>query len=207
MTQRIQSAATTTRQLLPSDRESALDLLENGLREVPAYRWLIGADAPVDAYRWYGEILFVEYLHGLQGVFDESGALIGMIAVSDSIEEVGRIDEDLKARSRHHIQAIEGFVGRFTELQRKSEDAKVADDPIRVIFVLVHPDRRKSGTLAVMVDPVVARVKRERRPLTASTSDAGLSRLYARKWDCQVRAEFTLTDGPTVWMQRIDPPE
>nr|WP_223205275.1 hypothetical protein [Gordonia jinghuaiqii] len=193
--------------MLPSDRESALDLLENGLREVPAYRWLIGADAPVDAYRWYGEILFVEYLHGLQGVFDESGALIGMIAVSDSIEEVGRIDEDLKARSRHHIQAIEGFVGRFTELQRKSEDAKVADDPIRVIFVLVHPDRRKSGTLAVMVDPVVARVKRERRPLTASTSDAGLSRLYARKWDCQVRAEFTLTDGPTVWMQRIDPPE
>lgn len=206
MTQRVVAGGTTSRQLSESDRETALDLLEHGLREVPVYRWLIGDDAPVEAYRWYGEILFVEYLHGLHGVFDEQGELIALIAVSATTDEAGRIDEDLKARTRHQVQAIDGFVHRFTELQRKSEEAQVAERPIRVIFALVRPDHRRGGTLAGLVDPVIQRGRRERLPVTASTSDPQLSELYARKWNALVRAEFTLTDGPTVWVQRVDPP-
>jgi hypothetical protein len=206
MTQRVEAAGTTTRQLAESDRETAIDLLEHGLREVPVYRWLIGDDAPVEAYRWYGEILFIEYLHGLHGVFDERGELIALIAVSATADEAGRVDDDLKARTRHHVQAIDGFINRFTELQRKSEEAQVAENPIRVIFALVRPDHRRGGTLAGLVDPVIERGRLERLPVTASTSDPRLSELYARKWNAQVRAEFTLTDGPTVWVQRVDPP-
>ncbi|MDT0221312.1 hypothetical protein [Gordonia sp. AC31] len=206
MTQRVEVGGTTSRQLVESDQESALDLLENGLREVPVYRWLIGADAPVEAYRWYGEILFVEYLRGLHGVFDGRGDLIALIAVSAPGDEAGRIDEDMKARTKHQVQVIDGFIDRFTELQRKSEEAQVAENPIKVIFALVHPGHRRGGTLAGLVDPVIERGRREGLPVTCSTSDERLSALYARRWDAQVRAQFTLTDGPTVWVQRVDPP-
>ncbi|UPW10610.1 MULTISPECIES: hypothetical protein [Gordonia] len=206
MTQRVEVGGTTSRQLVESDRETALDLLEHGLREVPVYRWLIGADAPVEAYRWYGEILFIEYLHGLHGVFDERGEMIALIAVSAPTDEAGRIDEDLKTRTKHQVQAIDGFIHRFTELQRKSEEAQVAENPIRVIFALVRPDHRRGGTLAGLVDPVIERGRREGLPVTCSTSDEQLSALYARRWNALVRTEFTLTDGPTVWVQRVDPP-
>ncbi|MFE0749394.1 hypothetical protein [Gordonia sp. NPDC058843] len=206
VTQRVEAVGTTTRQLVESDREAALDLLENGLREVPVYRWLIGDDAPPDAYRWYGEILFIEYLHGLHGVFDEEGELIALIAVSATNDEAGRIDDDLKERTKRQVKAINGFIHRFTELQRKSEETQVAENPIRVIFALVHPDHRRGGTLAGLVDPVIERGRRERVPVTCSTSDEQLSALYARRWNALVRAEFALTDGPTVWVQRVDPP-
>ncbi|WP_238421271.1 hypothetical protein [Gordonia sp. 'Campus'] len=195
----------TIRPLSLPDLDLALDLLQDGLREVPMYRWLIGDDAEPDAYRWYGEILFVEYLHGLRGIFDDAGVLIALIAVSDNTEESGRIDDDLKERTRRRIRELDGFPHRFNELQQKSAESTVADDPIRVIFVLIHPDHRGGGILAQLVDPVVARVHREGRPLTCSTSDAQLSDLYARRWSAFVRAQFTLTDGPTVWVQRIDP--
>jgi len=206
MTHRVQVGGTTTRHLVESDQDAALDLLEHGLREVPVYRWLIGRDSPVEAYRWYGEILFVEYLRGLHGVFDNWGDLIALIAVSAPGDEAGRIDEDMKARTKHQVQVIDGFIHRFTELQRKSEEAQVAENPIRVIFALVHPDHRRGGTLAGLVDPVIERGRREGLPVTCSTSDERLSALYARRWDAQVRAQFTLTDGPTVWVQRVDPP-
>lgn len=207
VTQRVESSApTTTRQLLASDRDAALDLLQYGLREVPVYRWLIGEDAPADAYRWYGEILFIEYLPGLRGAFDERGELIALIAVSAPTDEAGRIDDDLKERTKQIVQELDGFIHRFTELQRKSEEAQVAENPIRVIFALVHPDHRRGGTLAGLVDPVIERGRREGLPVTCSTSDERLSALYARRWDAQVRAQFTLTDGPTVWVQRVDPP-
>ncbi|KAF0969671.1 MULTISPECIES: hypothetical protein [Gordonia] len=192
--------------MLPTDQESALDLLEAGLREVPVYRWLLGADADPAIYRWYGEILFVEYLPGLRGVFDECGDLIALIAVSESTQEAGRIDDDLKTRTRGLIKEIDGFVGRFTELQTKTAEAEVAQDPIKVIFGLVHPGRRRGGVFSELVDPVVHRAARLGLPLTCSTADEQLSQLYARKWNAIVRAEFTLTDGPTVWVQRIDPP-
>jgi GNAT superfamily N-acetyltransferase len=207
VTQRVESSApTTTRQLLASDRNAALDLLQYGLREVPVYRWLIGEDAPADAYRWYGEILFIEYLPGLRGAFDERGALIALIAVSAPTDEAGRIDDDLKERTKQIVQELDGFIHRFTELQRKSEEAQVAENPIKVIFALVHPEHRRGGTLAGLVDPVIERGRREGLPVTCSTSDEQLSALYARRWDAQVRAQFTLTDGPTVWVQRVDPP-
>lgn len=206
VTQRVEVGGTTSRRLVESDMETALDLLERGLREVPVYRWLIGADAVAEAYRWYGEILFIEYLPGLRGVFDENGELIALIAVSAPTDEAGRIDDDLKERTKQIVQELDGFIHRFTELQRKSEEAQVAENPIRVIFALVHPDHRRGGTLAGLVDPVIERGRREGLPVTCSTSDEQLSALYARRWDAQVRAQFTLTDGPTVWVQRVDPP-
>ncbi len=206
VTQRVEVGGTTSRRLVESDMETALDLLERGLREVPVYRWLIGADAVAEAYRWYGEILFIEYLPGLRGVFDENGELIALIAVSAPTDEAGRIDDDLKERTKQIVQELDGFIHRFTELQRKSEEAQVAENPIKVIFALVHPDHRRGGTLAGLVDPVIERGRREGLPVTCSTSDEQLSALYARRWDAQVRAHFTLTDGPTVWVQRVDPP-
>ncbi|MBN0974326.1 MULTISPECIES: hypothetical protein [unclassified Gordonia (in: high G+C Gram-positive bacteria)] len=206
VTRRVDVHGTTTRPLIDSDLYNALDLLEKGLREVPVYRWLIGADAPPEAYRWYGEILFVEYLHGLTGVFDEIGTLIALIAVSATTDEAGRADEDLRARTRERVQTLDGFIHRFTELQQKSAEAQVAENPLKVIFALVHPNHRRGGTLVGLVDPVVERGRREGLPVTCSTSDPQLSALYARRWDAHVRAEFTLTDGPTVWVQRVDPP-
>ncbi len=206
VTQRVEVGGTTSRRLVESDMETALDLLELGLREVPVYRWLIGADAAAEAYRWYGEILFIEYLPGLRGVFDENGELIALIAVSAPADEAGRIDDDLKERTKQIVQELDGFIHRFTELQQKSEEAQVAENPIKVIFALVHPGHRRGGTLAGLVDPVIERGRREGLPVTCSTSDERLSALYARRWNAQVRAQFTLTDGPTVWVQRVDPP-
>ncbi|MBR7191006.1 hypothetical protein KB201_02435 [Gordonia sp. SCSIO 19800] len=206
VTQRVEVGGTTSRRLVESDMETALDLLELGLREVPVYRWLIGADAAAEAYRWYGEILFIEYLPGLRGAFDERGELIALIAVSAPTDEAGRIDDDLKERTKQIVQELDGFIHRFTELQRKSEEAQVAENPIKVIFALVHPEHRRGGTLAGLVDPVIERGRREGLPVTCSTSDEQLSALYARRWDAQVRAQFALTDGPTVWVQRVDPP-
>ncbi len=192
------------RKLCASDRDAALDLLENGLREVPVYRWLIGDEAPVDAYRWYGEVLFVECINGIEGIFDGAGGLIALIAVSGSPDEAGRIDDDLKSRTRRWVRAIDGFADRFQELQSKADETKVAGDAVRVIFALVHSDHRGGGTLAELVDPVVERARRLGLPVTASTSDPRLSELYALKWNCLVRKEFNLTDGPTVWVQRRD---
>ncbi len=33
-----------------------------------------------------------------------------------------------------------------------------------------------------------------------------MSAVYTRRWKSVVRAEYTLTDGPTVWVHRVDPP-
>ncbi|MDS1115905.1 hypothetical protein RD149_19340 [Gordonia westfalica] len=192
------------RRLIATDRDAALDLLENGLREVPVYRWLIGDEAPSDAYRWYGEVLFIECMNGIEGIFDSAGRLTALIAVLGSPSEAGRIDDDLKHRTRQWVQSIDGFADRFRELQSKTDEAKVADEAIRVVFALVERGHRGGGTLAELVDPVVERAQRLELPVTASTSDPRLSDLYARKWNCLVRTEFSLTDGPTVWVQRRD---
>ncbi|MGP3706028.1 GNAT family N-acetyltransferase [Gordonia paraffinivorans] len=205
MTHHAESSGRIIRRLSASDRDAALDLLEGGLQEVPVYRWLLGEDASVDVFRWYGELLFVEHLSGLRGIFDESGALVALIAVNTNADEAGRADDDLRERSKRYITTIAGFAQRFRELKEKSAATAVKEDAIRVIFALVHPDHRRNGTLSTLVEPVIERGRREGLPITASSSDPALKELYRRKWGGQICAEFTLTDGPTVWVQRLDP--
>ncbi|MCR8900102.1 hypothetical protein M0655_20855 [Gordonia amicalis] len=200
---RLNASGLTVRPLLASDRDAALDLLQNGLREVPIYRWLLGDGASDGAFRWYGEILFVEYLSGLQGVFNETD-LIALIAVARDASEPGRADDDLKARTRHYIQTINGFAQRFAELKTKTSEAAVPGGDLRVIFALVHPSYRRNGTLSALVEPIVEEGRRAGLTLTASSSEPELRELYARKWNARVCGEFALTDGPTVWCQRLD---
>ncbi|WP_042376895.1 hypothetical protein [Gordonia alkanivorans] len=206
MTQGIQAARNGSRPLTESDRESALDLLENGLLETPMYQWLLGADAPSEAYRWYGEVLVAENLHGLRGVFDESGALIALIALAYPTRPAGRVDDELMARIRHFVGALDGFPDRFTELRRSQKEAATDDRAIEILFALVHPDRRRGGTLAGLLDEVIGMGRRDDLPVVAGTADATMSEVYVRRWDAPVRGEFTLTGGPTVWIHRIAPP-
>lgn len=206
VTHGIQASKNGSRPLTESDRESALDLLENGLRETPMYSWLLGDDASAQAYRWYGEVLFAEHRHGIRGVFDDADTLIALIATSDPERPAGNVDDDLKARIRHYVRALDGFTDRFTELRRTQKDAAVDDRAIEILFALVHPDHRRGGTLTALVDEVVDRGRREDLPVVAGTADATMSEFYVRKWDALVRGEFTLTDGPTVWIHRVAPP-
>ncbi len=189
-----------------ADKDTALGLLERGLREVPVYRWLLGEDASADTYRWYGELLFTETFHGLRGLFDDSGSLLALMAISEPSHERVPVDEDLAARTRHHILAIDGFIDRFTELRNANAAASVADHAICIVFVVVHPDHRRAGTLTSLADPVVERGLREGIPVVASTADPVMSEVYTRRWRAPVRAEYSLTDGPTVWVHRSDPP-
>ncbi|ATD69450.1 hypothetical protein BPODLACK_00210 [Gordonia sp. YY1] len=206
MTKGILASVNGARLLTESDREDALDLLETGLREVPAYRWVLGEEAPAHAYRWYGEVLFAENLAGMYGVFDESGRLIALAAISEPGRANGIVDADLKERNRYYVRTLDGFVERFTEFRRANAEASVADESIGIIFGLVHPDHRRSGVLSRLVDAIVEKGRRQGLPVTAGTADPVMSAVYTRRWKSVVRAEYTLTDGPTVWVHRVDPP-
>lgn len=192
--------------LTADDRDRALGLLESGIREVPVYRWLLGDDAPAEAFRWYGDILFTDHLPGARGMFTPDGELIALIAVAGPDHRTQPVDDELAARSRHFVIALDGFIARFRELQQKSRACTV-DGAISIVFALVHPDHRRHGTLAALLDPVLRQAAGARSPVTASTADAHMIDVYARRWGGRVFDEFTLTDGPTVWFLTVDPPE
>lgn len=199
------TAGVQIRPLTADDRNRALDLLENGIREVPVYRWLMGVDAPAEAFRWYGDILFTDHLPGTRGVFTPTGELAALIAVAGPDHRTQPVDDELAARSRHFVNSLHGFIGRFRELQEKSR-ARVVEDAHSIVFALVRPDHRRSGTLAALLDPVLGQALDAGSPVTASTADEPMIDVYARKWNGRVYDEFTLTDGPTVWFLRVDPP-
>nr|WP_064569124.1 hypothetical protein [Gordonia sp. LAM0048] len=201
----VQTADVRVRPLITDDRDRALDLLENGIREVPVYRWLLGEAAPVEAFRWYGDILFTDHLPGAQGMFTPEGEMVALMAVAGPDHHTQPVDDELMARSRHFVIAIDGFIARFRELQEKSR-ARAVGGAHSIVFALVHPDHRRHGTLAALLEPVLRQALDAGSPVTASTADAQMIDVYARKWRGRVYDEFTLTDGPTVWFLRVDPP-
>ncbi|MEO9326619.1 hypothetical protein [Gordonia aurantiaca] len=200
------TSATQTRPMTEEDREAALDLLESGLQEVPMYRWLLGEDAPSDAYRWYGELLFAENLAGLKGTFDAAGDLIALVAFSEPGRRSAPVSEELKAQNNHWVRALPGFPQRLTELRTKAADASVADEPLSIMFALVRPDHRRNGTLTALVDPIVRDGLRRGWVVVTTTADPVMSDYYARRWNAPVRARYTLTDGPSLFVHRADPP-
>ncbi|MFE0751152.1 hypothetical protein [Gordonia sp. NPDC058843] len=200
-----QPVVARARALTADDRECALDLLESGIREVPVYRWLMGNDAPTDAFRWYGDILFTDLLPGMRGMFTPAGEMIALIAVAGPDHQTQPVDDELAARSRHYVVGLDGFISRFRELQEKSR-ARTVGGAHSIVFALVHPDHRRYGTLAALLNPVLQRARDAASPVTASTADEHMIDVYARKWGGRVYDEFTLTDGPTVWFLIVDPP-
>lgn len=201
--QTILESVAGSRHLTVDDKEVALDLLESGLQEVPVYRWLLGEDAPPDAYRWLGELLFEENIHGLYGVF-ESDELIALAAVTDPESPPAAGSEQLKERTRHYVRSLDGFVDRYREFRQACADATVPD-AIDILLVLVHPDHRRRGVNDQFAGPALEEARRRGVPVTTSTSYPYMSAYYL-KYNAPVHAEYTLTDGPTVWVHRWDPP-
>lgn len=196
--------STHTRPLTDDDRPDALDLLGPEMRGVPVYRWLIGEDAPADAYRWYADILFTDLLPGLRGMFTDDGRLVALIAVAGPDHSAQPISDELASRSQHYVTALAGFIARFRELQEKSA-ACVVPGAVSIVFALVHPDHRENGSLTALLEPVLTDALGHGSPVTTSTADRHMVGVYTRKWAGRVYAEFTLTDGPTVWFLRANP--
>ena len=202
---RVHATGTGSRALTTADRPLALDLLTAGMQEVPVYRWLLGENSPPEVFRWYGDVLFTDLLPGLRGLFATTGELIGLIAVAGPGHRTQPVDDELATRTRHFVTTLDGLIPRFRELQEKSHRWSV-DGAHSIVFALVHPDHRKHGTLAMMLEPVLNEALGAGSPVTASTADAHMIDVYARKWGGRVYGEFTLTDGPTVWFLTVDPP-
>lgn len=200
------AAVARARPLTADDRELALDLLEMGIREVPVYRWLLGDDAPAEAFRWYGDILFTDHLPGARGTFTPAGEMTALLAVAGPDHRTQPVDDELAARSRHFVIALDGFITRFRELQEKSR-VRTVDGAHSIVFALVHPDHRRHGTLGALLDPVLQQALDAGSPVTASTADEHMIEVYERRWGGRVYDEFTLTGGPTVWFLKVDPPE
>lgn len=201
----IHATGTRSRSLTAADRPPALDLLAAGMQEVPVYRWLLGENSPPEVFRWYGDVLFTDLLPGLRGLFATTGELTGLIAVAGPDHRTQPVDDELANRTRHFVTALDGLIPRFRELQEKSR-ALAIDSAHSIVFALVHPAHRRNGTLAAMLEPVLQEALGAGSPVTASTADAHMVDVYARKWGGRVYGEFTLTDGPTVWFLTVDPP-
>ncbi|EON32494.1 hypothetical protein GTC6_11876 [Gordonia terrae C-6] len=202
----IHATGIRSRPLTAADRPLALNLLAAGMQEVPVYRWLLGDDAPAEAFRWYGDILFTDHLPGTRGMFTPAGEMTALLAVAGPDHRTQPVDDELAARSRHFVIALDGFITRFRELQQKSR-ARSVDGAHSIVFALVHPDHRRHGTLGALLDPVLQQALDAGSPVTASTADEHMIEVYARRWGGRVYDEFTLTDGPTVWFLKVDPPE
>ncbi|GAA12204.1 hypothetical protein GOALK_050_00580 [Gordonia alkanivorans NBRC 16433] len=195
-----------TRLLTADERAEALDLLETGLWEVPMYRWLLGPSAESDAYRWFGEVLFADHLPGLHGRFSETGDLLGLVATAEPNHSTQPVDQDLTARTRHFVTTLDGFVERFTELREKSRESMLTGT-VRLVFGLVHPDHRRRRVLSDLLRPIVDQTGRRGLSATLGTADPQLREFFCRRsWGGEVYGEFSLTDGPTVWLVRIGPP-
>ncbi|WP_232715996.1 hypothetical protein [Gordonia metallireducens] len=188
-----------------ADRGQALDLLESGLREVPMYAWLLGRSAEVDAYRWFGDVLFTDYLPGLYGQFTQTGELMAMVAASEPDHETQPVDDDLRARTRHFVTTLDGFLERFTELREKTRNSMLPGT-VSLVFGLVHPDHRLSRALSNLLQPIVDDAGRRGLLVTLGTGDPDLREVSRRSWGGEVYAEFDLTDGPTVWLLKVEPP-
>jgi hypothetical protein len=192
--------------LTAADREQALDLLETGLREVPMYEWLLGRNAQPDAYRWYGEVLFTDYLPGLYGQFTETGELMAVVATSGPDHETQSVDDDLRARTRHFVTTLDGFIERFTELREKSRTSMLTGT-VSLVFGLVHQDHRMSRALSNLLQPIVDEAGRRGLLVTLGTGDPQLRDVSRRSWGGEGYGEFDLTDGPTVWLLKVEPPQ
>ncbi|WP_238421871.1 hypothetical protein [Gordonia sp. 'Campus'] len=198
-----QAVGTTVRPLTDDDRPAALDLLGPEMREVPVYRWLIGEDAPDDAYRWYADVLFTDLLPGIRGMFAQDGRLIALIAVAEPDHSAQPVGDELAARSQYYVTALPGFIARFRELQQRSA-ACVVPGAVSIVFALVHPDHRQAGSLTGLMEPVLTAALGNGARVTTSTADQHMADVYIRKWSGphwsgRIYDEFTLTDGPTVW--------
>lgn len=193
------------RHLTEDDREVALDVLERGLREVPIYSWLLGADSPPEVYRWYGRVIFEENLRYLYGVF-ESDALIALALVTDPEKPSAAepVSDELMMLNRRYATSVDGFPKRFHELREVGADAEVPG-AIDVTLELVLPEYRRRGISARFLDAAREAGRRMGVPVTGSTTHLHMSKFYSERY-APIHAEFTLTDGPTVWVHRWDPP-
>ncbi|GAC67965.1 hypothetical protein [Gordonia soli] len=197
----------TARDLTSDDREESVSLLSQTIAEVPFYQWLLGGKENTEAIAWYADTMFSAHIPGgARGVFDEAGHLYGLVLWTTSDRPATPLNEDGRNAAATMIASIPGFPQRYHEMR---ESERVWTPPERcfaVAFTAVDPHGRRKGLLSGLIDPLVAEADADGSAVLARTSDPELAQTYLRRWNAPTRAEFTLTDGPTIWIVQRDAP-
>lgn len=190
----------------PAERERAVRIVAQGLPDIPHLCWIFGDLMSPRLARWFAEVeLNPHRTSGVHGAFTESGELCGVVVwTAPDHVKVAPLPEQVE-QGRELIGGDEAFMARFKENADAEQDSQCAPEVVSVILAAVAPEYRRSGVLQAAVRPVIAEVDRRGVSGILRAGTRELADAYIRTFGLVERAEYTLPDGPTVWVLEREP--
>ena len=102
----------------PQERARAVELLAQGIADIPHFKWLMGELMSTQLVRWLAEVtLSPARTDGVHGTFTDSGELCAVVVWSASDHTACAPDPDLVARGVELFGHDVGFMERYRQSQ------------------------------------------------------------------------------------------
>ena len=191
----------------PAERARAVEIVAQGIPDIPHLNWLFGDLMSPRLARWFAEVeLNPARQSGVNGAFTESGELLGVVVWSapDHVK-VSPLPEQVE-EGRELIGGNEAFMARFKENGDAERNSSRVEDSASVVLAAVAPEHRRSGVLQVAVRPVIEEATARRLTFLLRAGTRELADAYTRTFGLIEGESYTLADGPTVQVLEWRPP-
>lgn len=192
----------------PEERARAVEIVAQGLPDIPHLCWIFGDLMSPRLARWFAEVeLNPHRTGGVHGAFTESGELCGVVVwTAPDHVKVAPLPEQVE-EGRELIGGDAAFMARFKENADAEEGSQCAPGAVSVILAAVAPEYRRSGVLQAAVRPVIAEMDRRGVSGILRAGTRALADAYIRTFGLVERSNYTLPNGPTVWVLEREPSE
>ena len=190
----------------PQERARAVELLAQGIADIPHFKWLMGELMSTQLVRWLAEVtLSPARTDGVHGTFTDSGELCAVVVWSASDHTACAPDPDLVARGVELFGHDVGFMERYRQSQEPDVGTWSVPGALSVSVATVAPDYRRRGVLRAAVEPVIAESLRRDVPGVLRTGTRDLADAYVRLFSAVELGNYKLSDGSTVWVLEVPP--
>ena len=190
----------------PQERARAVELLAQGIADIPHFKWLMGELMSTQLVRWLAEVtLSPARTDGVHGTCTDSGELCAVVVWSASDHTACAPDPDLVARGVELFGHDVGFMERYRQSQEPDVGTWSVPGALSVSVATVAPEYRRRGVLRAAVEPVIAESLRRDVPGVLRTGTRDLADAYVRLFSAVELGNYKLSDGSTVWVLEVPP--
>ncbi|SDU31824.1 hypothetical protein [Gordonia westfalica] len=186
--------------LTDKDLDSAVDVLADGLHEIPLYTWLLGEHiSDRSLRRWLAEILVRPLLNaGCVLGSRREGRLVGILVFQPHDAELSPDGKPPLTPADFTVAAdVPGLRERVVELLTSTRLAAPADDAVNLRIGIVAAGERGGRAVTGMMREVERFCIVASRPYYAWTGSESLRRYYTQVWGA---SEFAVEDWNGVTM-------
>ncbi|HQV19880.1 MAG TPA: hypothetical protein PLC22_16385, partial [Gordonia sp. (in: high G+C Gram-positive bacteria)] len=128
----------------PQERARAVELLAQGIADIPHFKWLMGELMSTQLVRWLAEVtLSPARTDGVHGTFTDSGELCAVVVWSASDHTACAPDPDLVARGVELFGHDVGFMERYRQSQEPDVGTWSVPGALSVSVATVAPEYRR----------------------------------------------------------------